>query len=194
MKKLMLLILFLCGMTLAVSCRAAEPQSAKRLQPAFMATTNGTYAVCQFDPERKVLLRWQGICISSNQLPQAGPNSDVLIFDRGTRPPIDRSAPGMIQTPKRFYHHYGEIPYPVEDIDPPLEYCLDTAGRLLIGLHQRGTFYAIMLDEAPLLKQMPTTKHWSKIIEVSLPTHRHRDLENVKGKLLKEVQKGADWK
>jgi len=194
MKRLMLLILFLCGMKLAVSCHAAEPQSAKRLQPAYVATTNGTFAVCQFDPERKVLLRWQGICISSNQLPQTGPNRDVLIFDSGTRPPIDRSKPGMIRTPKGFYHHYGAIPYPIEDIDPPLEYCMDAEGSLLIGFSLRGTFYAIMTEKAPSLKQMPSTKYWSKVVKVSLPARRQSDLDNVKGKLLKEFHKAADEK
>ena len=188
MKRLMLTLL-LCVMTLTVSCRAAESQSAKLIWPAYIAATNGAFAVCQFDPERKVLLRWQGVYISSNQLPQAGPNRDILIFDSGTRPPVDRSEPGMIRTPKGFYHHYGEIPYPVEDIDPPLEYCLDPEGSLLVGFRMRGTFYAIMVEKSPSLKQIPVTKHWSKVTEVSLPAHRQSDLENVKGKLLKNVER-----
>lgn len=147
-----------------------------RLAPQFIAQTNGMLAVCALDHGRGVLLRLKGIEIDRSQLPQSG---RPCVYELGERP---SASTNLWKVPKEYFHFYGTIPYPVEDIDPALSSYWSGNGSLLVGVRLGGRFYTMKnLGQVP--KNAAATKAVSiqpplNVIEVKLLQHRRDDLES----------------
>lgn len=146
-----------------------------RLEPQFIAQTNGMLAVCALDHGRSVLLRLKGMEIDRSQLPQTDRS---CVYELGERPSVSSNSWKM---PKDYHHFYGKIPYPVEDIDPPLSSYWDSNGSLLVGVRFGGRFYTMKnLGQVP--RNAAATKAIGiqpplNVTEVKLPQHRRDDLE-----------------
>jgi|GEM_PF-2190315 len=143
-----------------------------RLEPVYIEQTTGLFSVCALDTSRSVILKYTGFEITSNDVPTPSPYHTVLVYRLGERPSdTDPWKP----SPPTFYA-YGPPKYPIEEVDPPFETCLDPHGVLFVGFHLRGRFYAVTNAANPRLNAAMPTQYWSRVIMVSPPPHRKEEL------------------
>jgi hypothetical protein len=167
-----LCVIPLCVGGVRAACDATNDVS--RLEPQYVAQTNGMFAICALDPVRGVLLRVKGLEISRSQLPQWGRD---CVYELGERPSVDSKS---WKVPKEYHHFYGKLPYPVKDIDPVLSSYWDRGGSLLIGVRLRGRFYA--MENLGQIQRNPTATRETElqppldIVEVKPPRHRTDDV------------------
>ena len=166
----------------AISCVSAAPgEAAERkpiLEPAYIEATNGFFSVCAFDRADRILLRYKGLYISRTNLPPVSIMRRAMIYAMGERPQM---ADPWRPKPEDMYI-YGEIPYPVEDIDPKLELYRIRGGDTFIGFLVRTRFHAItnaveevktQLSGVPVYESLG----WQlQVIPTTLPKHREEEI------------------
>lgn len=145
-------------------------------QPAFIGIDDDTFAVCMFLRDREVIQKWKGVALARENIFESGSYREILICEFKPRP-----ADGGNR-----YHHYGPVPYPVEDVDPPLVCRVDHKGTLKIGFASPWAFYVVKEIKKPALKQPVVKMLGGPTIPVSLPPHRAAELR----KLLTELIEG----
>ena len=184
------MFIVICVMMIFISSGQAADDSVlnshTNLQPAYVEQTNGLFAICAFDPDSATLLRFIGVEVSRDHLPKMGPVHGTLVFALGQRPPRDPKDPAGWKPRPQDLYHYGDIPYPITDVDPPIEYGIDREGNLLMGVRLRGVHYAIHRVKNPSLKKDVPKRYWSKVIHIEPPAHRSKELEELQRTLLKE--------
>lgn len=155
------------------------------MEVAYVATSNGMFSVCSLNTQEGVLLRWKGVRVSREQLPHAGALRDYLIYEAGSRPTLssDPNDPAAWDPPRRWWHKYGKIPYPIRDIDPPLSTTWQKDGRIALGFQGHRRFFAVKVvnayREATGRKPTDREKHIHEIVPISIPSHRREELEKV---------------
>ena len=112
-------------------------------QPAFIGVDDDTFAVCMFLRDREIIQRWKGVTLARENIFESGSYREILICEFKPRP-----ADGGNRR-----HHYGPVPYPVEDVDPPFVRRVDHKGTLKIGFASPWAFNVVKEIKKPVLKQ-----------------------------------------
>jgi hypothetical protein len=163
----------------------ADAERKPALQPAYIEMTNGLFSVCAFDRHDGVLIRYKGLSISRTNLPPASITRPVLIYALGNPPLRDGKAVGSWNPKSEDIYNYGDIPYPVRDIDPPLELCRTGRGDLLIGVRIRSRFYAITnAGEVAKTQLLGVAVHESSgnrlcVVTATQPMHREKEVSTL---------------
>ena len=178
---LVFMLLVFCSGSLQTS--AAGERGRRADEPVYIEETNGLFSVCQFVAGTNTIHKWKGVYVPETEVSAIGPYRFGLVYRYGERPKQGSNP----------FHHYGVIPYPVEDMDPPIESCLAEDGTLLLGFkYLHGTFYAIEKVDKPELKGQVPKKNWSKVIRVEVPKHRAQEAKNFLREVVKEKDVGKD--
>lgn len=158
----------------------------------FVEGTNGLFSVSQFDPDRQIIERWKGVFVRKEELPSLSRFSlNTLIFARGERPafPSNASENDYWKPSSEQLYYYGDIPYPIEEIDPALVSYQDTNGDILIGFHLRSRFYAVMnlgrnatMEGISIQNANPDLgqpQSGLEVVTVGVPSHRWTEIQTV---------------
>ena len=163
----------------------ADAEGELVLQPAYIETTNGLFSVCAFDRRDGVLFRYRGVNITSTNLPPVSITQPVLVYAMGERPPRDAQAAYPWRPKPEDMYVYGEIPYPVKDMDPPLALCRTGEGDVFLGVRIRSRFYAITNVGEVARTQLPgVAVHDSagnrlSVITATQPKHREKEINTL---------------
>ncbi len=190
-------VFFLAGIAASSCVSAALGADAERnlaLQPAYIETTNGLFTVCAFDRRDGVLLRYKGVCISRTNLPPVSITRPALIYAMGDRPSRDAQAATSWNPRSEDMYNYSEIPYPVKDIDPPLELCRAGERAVFIGFHIRSRFYAITNAGEVAKTQLPGVAVDESVgdrlcvVTATQPEHREKEVSTLIQSLLRSKE------
>lgn len=179
-----------CGLHIAISEESAD-SPARAEEVAFIANTNGTFHVATFDPDKRVLLRWNGVQVQRHDLPKASIRRSVRIYEMGERPVYDRNSPEALNPPPEYYHHYGPLPAPIEDIDPPVEARKTGQGEVFLGFFDGRRFYAV--TNLGAVATSDRLRSCARIIHISIPENRADEIRWIsEGARLVTNQRAAD--
>lgn len=153
------------------------------LEPAYLEQTNGMFAVCAFDRAKRKLFQFKGVFISKSQLPAVSVMRPNLIFASGSGPQAVSNAPAEWKPRPEDLYHYGGIPYPVEEMDPPLELCRTEQSDVAVGFRLRGRFFAVKnLGKMEGYQSNEVAVHESKgrlqMLWVEPPKQRENDIKD----------------
>lgn len=180
---------FFLAVIVAFSCvSAALGADAEReivLQPAYIETTNGLFSVCAFDRRDGVLFRYRGVNITRTNLPPVSITRPVLVYALGERPSRDAQTATLWNLRSEDIYNYGEIPYPVKDMDPPLALCRTWEGDVFLGVRIRARFYAITNAGEVARTQLPgvavhdSSGNRLSVITATQPKHREKEISTL---------------
>lgn len=175
-----------------VMARDSNSDQQGTLKAAFIEVTNGVFAVCQFDQKRGVLQRWNGVFVSKDQLPDVSRlRGGTIVFALGDRPtiPSDTKNPAAWNPSIEYFYEYGEIPYPIEVVDPDLVCYRDSHSELHVGFYFRNRFYSVTnlgtnaLTESIQIKDIKKVFHqlppWPEVVEIDSPPHREGEVQSI---------------
>lgn len=170
-----LAMIWMCITLFGVNSRGADPDPV--LEPAYLEQTNGLFAVCAFDRATGKLLRYKGVYISREQLPAVSAMRPNLIFAAQDTRPANTNRADSWKPQREELYNYGPVPYPIEDIDPPVELCKTESSELALGVRLRDRFYAFSVFKSPVDIQKvnrPILDAKSRLLVLPVPQPDHR--------------------
>jgi hypothetical protein len=156
----------------------------KEWEPTYICATNGKFAVCAFDGHNKIVLQFNGIFVNREDLPFAGSglgHVPVHIFDCGEKPqrPTDPRDPASWQPRREDFYYYGTVPYPVKDIDPPIDKLLTDTGGVLLGVAVLDRFYAFKDLGKSIRRPDGAILQSHAVLFVDVPMHRTNEVAEI---------------
>ena len=171
------------------------------MSAAYVETTNGVFSVCGFNSENLTLYRFKGVTIPRKYLPDI--SGDPMIFAKGEKPKQKQETHytengNIIVNWVEIFHPewlylYGDIPYEIKDVDPPLCVRRTKENEVAVGILLYSRFYAVTNigeiangkyiyeingEEMNLLTA-------GRVVPVDTPEHRKEEIEKFTDELEK---------
>lgn len=165
-----------------LTSRSAYPDTV--LEPAYIEQTNGLFAVCAFDRATGKLLRYKGVVVSREQLPVVSAMRPNLIFAAQESRPAKANQVDSWKPRQEELFNYGPVPYPIIEIDPPIQLFITESSELAIGIRLRDRFYAFSVIRPPVDIQKANlpildAKLRLLVLPVPQPDHRCREIGDI---------------
>ena len=174
--------IFLCAYTVSgLSQQAQGFDLNDTMTAAYIEQTNGTYAVCAYDMATATLFQFNGVFIAEEQLPHISPIGSSMCFALGDQPPYVINESDLWKPREENARIYGPIPYPIEEVEPPLIFRTTDKFDVVLGINLRGIF--VGFENLGKIQQNIGVSfppiNAEGVVFVSTPEHRESEVLNL---------------